>query len=388
MRTFNFHSFQPQSFLRESISHHAPSVLTRTIPAQDHPTPIPRRFHIIKLNQGKQVILTAPNQTQTQKKTPPSRSTLPEYLIDPLVNSVQSSQKITVTLKATSDMVTKLAVALLAALAITAQAGHAQHHHAKRHYGYGSVPNNSTSVVPQSTPSVSPAPISSSSAPIGTGFTASPVSVSSGTSVSASPLPSSSAPLGTGPSASLSPSSSVSVSQPNAPFPTSSGSLSASQNPSSKVPLGTGVTVAPSKVSILTSDTVLTYTIGTGSSTTVIITTIRHTLTSTLLKVSVKETPRREMNKSANQANRPSMQPRHQTTNLERLIRPCLPSLPWVQLPRSAISSHLPRSSLCTLFLPENLPVPLRALGVARITSRPSATVAPPRSLLPFLDLK
>ncbi|MCJ1260891.1 hypothetical protein MMC22_000755 [Lobaria immixta] len=181
-------------------------------------------------------------------------------------------------------MVTKLAVALLAALAITAQAGHAQHHHAKRHYGYGSVPNNSTSVVPQSTPSVSPAPISSSSAPIGTGFTASPVSVSSGTSVSASPLPSSSAPLGTGPSASLSPSSSVSVSQPNAPFPTSSGSLSASQNPSSKVPLGTGVTVAPSKVSIITSDSVLTYTIGTGSSTTVIITTIRHTLTSTLLK--------------------------------------------------------------------------------------------------------
>ncbi|MCJ1468375.1 hypothetical protein MMC07_007003 [Pseudocyphellaria aurata] len=182
-------------------------------------------------------------------------------------------------------MVSKIAVALLAALATTTQAGHAQHHHAKRHYGYGSVPNNSTSVVPQLTPSVSPVPISASSVPVGTGLSASPFSVSSGTNPSASLLPSSSVPLGTGPSASLLPSNSVSVSTaPTAPFPTSSGSLSASQKPSSVVPLGTGVTGAPSKVSIITSDSVLTYTIGSGSSTTVIITTIRHTFTSTLVR--------------------------------------------------------------------------------------------------------
>ncbi|MCJ1427823.1 hypothetical protein MMC29_005729 [Sticta canariensis] len=244
-------------------------------------------------------------------------------------------------------MITTLAVALVVALAATAQAGHAQHHHAKRHYGYGAVPapigtgstvspvpvssttSLSASLLPSSSvplgtgPSASLSPSSSvplgtgpsaslfpsSSVPLGTGPSASlfpsssvPLgtgpsaslfpssSVPLGTGPSASLFPSSSVPLGTGPSASLLPSSSVSVGTgPYAPFPTHSGSLSASQNPSSTVPHGAGVTGAPSKVSIITSDSVLTYTVGTGESTTVIITTIRRTLTSTLVQVSVKQ---------------------------------------------------------------------------------------------------
>ena len=194
--------------------------------------------------------------------------------------------------QASSNMFNKLVVLLAAALAVTAQAGHVKHHHVRRHYG--SVPQNSTSVAPQSTPSASPVPISSGTAPVGSGSSASPSLLSSSTSLSASLLPSSSNPPSrspsTAPSASLFPSSSIPLgTAPGVPpFPVSSGSLSASQNPSSTVPLGTGVTGAPAKVSLVTSDSVLTYTIGTGSSTTVIVTTVKHTRTSTIVKVSVQ----------------------------------------------------------------------------------------------------
>ena len=214
------------------------------------------------------------------------------------------------------------------ALAVTAQAGHGKHHHAKRHYGpgYGAVSANTTAVVPQSTPSISPVPVSSGTAPagtsisgsllpslsvpigtspgasqlpsssvlIGTGPSASQLPSSSiplGTGFSASQLPSSSVPLGTGPSASQFPSSSIPLGTgPSAPFPYSSGSLSASQNPSSRTaPSGAGVTGAPGKVLVVTSDSVLTYTVGSGSSTTVVVTTIHHTRTSTVVEVSVEK---------------------------------------------------------------------------------------------------
>lgn len=138
--------------------------------------------------------------------------------------------------------------------------------------------------------------------------------------------------LGTGPSASLYPSS----------------SLSASLNPSSIVPLGTGpkgsvtqqatttgphgsvITEVPTKISIVTSDSVLTYTIGSGSSTTVVVTTVRRTSTQTVYQVNTecKEIPIAFDNE---QLNRPSI--RHpyqphlklQMSFLTRTVQP-LPS--------------------------------------------------------------
>lgn len=131
-----------------------------------------------------------------------------------------------------------------------------------------------------------------------------------------------SVPLSTGPGATLAHSSSA---QQNALSRTSStylttgplasvfpsSSLSATLNPSSSVPLGTGprsvvtqqatitgpqsslITEVPTSVSIITSDSVLTYTVGSGSSTTVVTTTIRRTSTQTVYQVSVegKEVP-------------------------------------------------------------------------------------------------
>lgn len=131
-----------------------------------------------------------------------------------------------------------------------------------------------------------------------------------------------SVPLSTGPGATLahsSPAQQNALSRTSSTYLTTgplasvfpSSSLSATLNPSSSVPLGTGprsvvtqqatitgpqsslITEVPTSVSIITSDSVLTYTVGSGSSTTVVVTTIRRTSTQTVYQVSVegKEIP-------------------------------------------------------------------------------------------------
>ena len=227
-------------------------------------------------------------------------------------------------------MLSKLAVAFVATLVATAQAGHVKHHHfAKRHYS-----DNSTSVEQSATTvTLVPTPLSSSASQLGTGISTVTLvptpsgssSVPLGTGPSATIAHSSSAtldhsssvPLSTGPSATLAHSSSAqqsALSRTSSIYPSTgpsaslypSSSLSASLNPSSSVPLGTGpkssvtqqatttgpqgsvITEVPSKISIVTSDSVLTYTIGSGSSTTVIVTTVRRTSTQTVYQVNIE----------------------------------------------------------------------------------------------------
>lgn len=243
-------------------------------------------------------------------------------------------------------MLSKLAVAFVATLAATAQAGHVKHHHfAKRHYS-----DNSTSVDQSATTlTLVPTPLSSSASQLGTGIstvTLVPTPSGSGsvplsTGPSATVAQSSSitldhsslVPLGTGPSATIAHSSSATLdhsssvplgtgpsaqqsalSRTSSIYPSTgpsaslypSSSLSASLNPSSTVPLGTGpkssvtqqatttgphgsvITEIPTKISIVTSDSVLTYTIGSGSSTTVVVTTVRRTATQTVFQVNIE----------------------------------------------------------------------------------------------------
>lgn len=161
-------------------------------------------------------------------------------------------------------MIFKLPTVLITALAITAQVAHGKHTHPKRHYGYAHGASNTsvTSITPLSSTISTPAGTGSSGSPL----SSSPVPLSTGPSTT--PEASKSVPLGTGHSA--------------PPFPTSSKPGS----PSNTVPLGTGVKGVPGQVTVVTSDSTLTYTIGTGSDTTVITTHIKHTLTSTLTQVS------------------------------------------------------------------------------------------------------
>ena len=168
-----------------------------------------------------------------------------------------------------------------------------------------------------------------------------------------------SVPLTTGPSATLVHSSSAqqsALSRTNSiylstgPYASlySSSSLSTSLNPSNSVPLGTGsrssvtqqatttgphgsvVTQVPSKLSIITSDSVLTYTIGSGSSTTVVVTTVRHTSTQTVYQVCI-EWKKFLQHLITKQLNRPSMRHPHQPHSklqmlfLARIVQP-LPS--------------------------------------------------------------
>lgn len=278
-------------------------------------------------------------------------------------------------------MFNKLVVALTAVLVVTAQAGHVKHHHARRHYGegYGAVARNSTSVAPQSTSSASPVPTSSGTVPVGPGSSTGPPLVISSTSTSASLLPTSSVPSSIGSSASLLASSSIPLGTGSSapPFPVISASPSASQNPSSKVPLGTGVTGAPAKqVSLVTSDTVLTYTIGTGSSTTVVVTTVRHTRTSTVVQVSVLgESNEHHHQVALTELIRPYMRPSHQLVSLRR--QP-LRSLKGIQSrvlrPQHAYTGHLPLSLPSTLS-PRKLPVlPRRIFKLDKTISKLSLT--------------
>lgn len=287
-------------------------------------------------------------------------------------------------------MLSKLAVAFVATLAATAQAGHVKHHHfAKRHYS-----DNSTSVNQLATTlTLVPTPLSSSASQLGTGIpTVTLVPTPSGSGSGSVPLStgpsatvgqsssitldhSSLVPLGTGPSASIARSSSApldySSSVPLGTGPSAQQSalsrtssiyhstgpsaslypsslLSASLNPSSTVPLGTGpkssvtqqatstgphgsvITEVPTKISIVTSDSVLTYTIGSGSSTTVVVTTVRRTSTQTVFQVNIecKEIPIAFDNE---QLNRQSIRHRHQPHSmlqmsfLTRTVQP-LPS--------------------------------------------------------------
>lgn len=302
-------------------------------------------------------------------------------------------------------MLSKLAVAFVATLAATAQAGHVKHHHfAKRHYS-----DNSTSVDQSAT--LVPTPLSSSASQLGTGIsTVTLVPTPSGSgSVPLSTGPSATAaqsssialdhsslvPLGTGPSATIAHSSSATLdhsssvplgtghsAQQSALSRTSSiysstglsaslypsSSLSASLNPSSTVPLGTGpkssvtqqattkgshgsvITEVPTKISIVTSDSVLTYTIGSGSSTTVVVTTVRRTATQTVFQVNI-ECKEILIAFDNEQLNRQSIRHPHQPHSklqmsfLTRTVRP-LPSALSLRPPPLSPSILLPLALL------------------------------------------
>lgn len=155
----------------------------------------------------------------------------------------------------------------------------------------------------------------SSSLPLSTGPTGPSATLAHSSSAQQNALSrTSSIYLGTGPYASLSPSS----------------SLSANLNPSSSVPLGTGpstivtqqasttgphgslITEVPTTTSIITSDSVLTYTVGSGSSTTVVVTTLRRTSTRTVYQVKHRGKKKILQHLITNNWNRPSMRHPHQ----------------------------------------------------------------------------
>lgn len=143
-------------------------------------------------------------------------------------------------------MFNKISAALVGTLVVAAQAsypgqyGHIKHHHVKRHYGpqggYGPVSNQtSTAILPP--PTVAP----TSGVP---------------TSVESLPPPS------------------ASSFYPSIPL-TTGGSVTPT------IPLSTGISGSGGPLPTETGDTTLTYTLGTGSSTTVVTTTVKHTLTET-----------------------------------------------------------------------------------------------------------
>ncbi|KAL8990748.1 MAG: hypothetical protein Q9177_000667 [Variospora cf. flavescens] len=151
-------------------------------------------------------------------------------------------------------MLTKLSVALVGALAVAAHAGrhHGQHYgHPKRNY----------------TPSVSAYGNQTSSVPV----------VSSG--LGTSPTGSSSAPLETFPTILPDETSFVPVGSGSSDAPTIPLSTGATAGPS--IPLTTGLSSTLGNSPGETGDHTLTYTLGSGSSTTVVTTTIKQTSTKT-----------------------------------------------------------------------------------------------------------
>ncbi|KAL9016387.1 MAG: hypothetical protein Q9185_006258 [Variospora sp. 1 TL-2023] len=151
-------------------------------------------------------------------------------------------------------MLTKLSITLVGALAVAAHAGrhHGQHYgHLKRNY----------------TPSVSAYGNHTSSVPV----------VSSG--LGTSPTGSSSAPLETFPTIIPDETSSVPVGSGSSDAPTIPLSTGATAGPS--IPLTTGPSSTLGNSPVETGDHTLTYTLGSGSSTTVVTTTIKQTSTKT-----------------------------------------------------------------------------------------------------------
>lgn len=234
-------------------------------------------------------------------------------------------------------MLNKISAALVAALAITAQAAHGKHQHFRRHYN--ALNTSVVSVAPLSSTSTSAVPVPLSSAPSGTESNPNPISsvsvplgtapsVTTAVSTSLLPttvstpveVPSNSIPLGTGPRGPPYPTvKSESISQGpigTAPLgtkatesskpvqpeikvpgkdetenPNATGE-SGTKNPESETPeasgkVGTGDSKAPGKVTVVTSDSTYVTTVGTGSDTTVLTTTIKRTATSTLFQVSL-----------------------------------------------------------------------------------------------------
>lgn len=150
-----------------------------------------------------------------------------------------------------------------------------------------------------STVVVSPVPITrSGTAPIPTGATPSlpPVPISTGVSPTSgnSPLSGTGSPSGYAPVGSGSPASSPI----HGPYPIGTGSPLSGVGPIGTGPFGTGpigtgtgASTAYTTQTIdttVTSDTTLTYTVGSGSSKTVVTTTVRHTSTKTQFSVSLQ----------------------------------------------------------------------------------------------------
>ncbi|KAI4289446.1 MAG: hypothetical protein L6R35_001279 [Caloplaca aegaea] len=153
-------------------------------------------------------------------------------------------------------MLAKLSITLVGALAVAAHAGrhHGQHYgHPKRNYTpSGSAYGNQTSSVPVVSSSFGTSPTGSSSAPLETFPTIIPDEASS-------------VPVGSG----------------SSDAPTIPLSTGATAGPS--IPLTTGPSSTLGNSPVETGDHTLTYTLGSGSSTTVVTTTIKQTSTKTNL---------------------------------------------------------------------------------------------------------
>ncbi len=187
-------------------------------------------------------------------------------------------------------MLTKVSVSCLVAFAAVAQATIPD---IGGQYGYRSGSNLTSTVtvspVPVTTAAPSgTAPKSKCSTPIGPG----PISTGVSPTSSNSPLSGTGSPSGYAPVGSGSPGNSP----VHGPYPIGTGAPASGYGPIGTGPIGTGpigtgtgASTAYTTQTIdttVTSDTTLTYTVGSGSSKTVVITTVRHTSTKTQFSVS------------------------------------------------------------------------------------------------------
>lgn len=153
-------------------------------------------------------------------------------------------------------------------------------------YGYKSGSNLTSTVIVSPIPVSSSAPSGTAPAPVG------PISTGGSPTSSNSPLTGTGSPSGYAPIGSGSPSESP----VHGPYPMSTGSPVSGSGPFGTGPIGTGpigtgtgASTAYTTQTIdttVTSDTTLTYTVGSGSSKTVVTTTVRHTSTKTQYSVS------------------------------------------------------------------------------------------------------
>jgi hypothetical protein len=180
-------------------------------------------------------------------------------------------------------MLTKVSVSCLVALAAVAQATLPD---IGGQYGYKSGSNLTSTVVVSPVPVTSSASSGTAPAPVG------PISTGVSPTSSNSPLSGTGSPSGYAPVGSGSPATSPT----HGPYPMSTGSPVSGFGPIGTGPIGTGpigtgtgASTAYTTQTIdttVTSDTTLTYTVGSGSSKTVVTTTVRHTSTKTQFSVS------------------------------------------------------------------------------------------------------
>ena len=194
---------------------------------------------------------------------------------------------------------------------------------------------------PMEKPSSPSGPIESHpGVPISTGVS----SASSNSPLSGTGSPSGYAPIGSG---------SASSSSTGAPYPIGTGAPGSGYGPIGTGPIGTGTGASTAYTTetidtTVTSDTTLTYTVGSGASKTVVTTTVHHTSTKTQFSVSTQFLKHRSFCSNM-PFHRPSMQPSlpQLEETVRNLVTALLPTTPLLAAtlptaPAVPVSSPLP----------------------------------------------